>query len=224
VVDTTILKKAATDTLKANRLRDARVRLTVSIGEGSLVADLCSCTEPSLLVVAAKYTPYADEIYRRGFRVIVSSIRRNSQSPVPAMKTANYIESLLARQEAKAGGADDALFLNQKGQLAEASSSNVFLVSKNMLKTPRQESGVLPGTTRDVILELVLQMGIMALEADILLEEIVDADEAFLTNSVMEVMPVTDLNGKAIGDRGPGIITRRLMNAYKDLVLRETRQ
>ena len=222
-VDTAILKKAVTDTLKANGLRDARVRLTVSIGEGSLVPDLHGCTVPSVLVVAAKYTPYADEVYQRGFKVIVSSIRRNSQSPVPAMKTANYMESLLARQEAKAAGVDDALFFNEKGQLAEASTSNIFLVSKNVLKTPRQESGILRGITRDVILELVPQMGIMALEADILLEEIVEADEAFLTNSVMEIISVTELNGKAIGDGGPGVITRRLMSAYKDLVLRETR-
>jgi len=175
------------------------------------------------LVVAAKYTPYADEVYQRGFRIIVSSIRRNSQSPVPAMKTANYMESLLARQEARAAGVDDALFLNEKGQVTEASTSNIFLVSKNVLKTPQQESGILPGITRDVILELAPRMGIMALETDILLEEMVEADEAFLTNSVVEIMPVANLNGKAIRDGRPGPITRRLMSGYKDSVLRETR-
>jgi branched-chain amino acid aminotransferase len=188
------------------------------------VPDLHSCTAPSVLVVAAKYTPYADEAYQRGFRVIVSSIRRNSQSPVPAMKTANYMESLLARQEAKAAGVDDVLFLNEKGQLAEASTSNIFLVSKNVLKTPRQESGILQGITRGVILELALQMGIMAFEADIQVEEILYADEVFLTNSIMEIMPVTNLDGKTIGDGSPGHITQQLMSVYKDLVFRETRQ
>jgi len=224
VVDTGVLKKAVMDTLEANGLRDARVRLTVSIGEGSFVPDLHSCIAPSVLVVAAKYTPYADEIYQRGFRIIVSSIRRNSQSPVPAMKTANYLESLLARQEAKAAGVDDALFLNEKGQLAEASTSNVFLVSKGMLKTPQQESGILPGITRGVILELALQMGIMAFETDIRLEEMLGADEAFLTNSILEIIPITNLNGKAIGDGRPGPITRQLMAAYKNLVRSERRQ
>jgi len=222
-IDTTILKKAVMDTIKVNGLRDARVRLTVSIGEGSLVPDLHSCTAPSILVVAVKYTPYADEVYQRGFRVSVSSIRRNSQSPVPAMKTANYMENLLARQEAKAAGVDDVLFLNEKGQLTEASTSNIFLVSKNVLKTPRQESGILPGIIRDVSLELVSQMGIIALETDILLEEMVEADETFLTNSVVGMMSVTEVNGKAIGGGGPGMITQRLMSGYKDLVLRETR-
>ena len=221
MVDTGVLKRAVMDTLEANGLRDARVRLAVSIGEGGFVPDLYSCITPSVLVVAAKYTPYADEIYQRGFRVIVSSIRRNSQSPVPAMKTANYMESLLARQEVKTTGVDDALFLNEKGQLAEASTSNVFLVSNGMLKTPQQESGILPGITRGVILELALQMGIRAFEADIRLEEIPGADEAFLTNSILEIMPITNLNEKAIGDGRPGPITRQLMTAYKDLVLRE---
>jgi len=221
VVDTGVLKKAVMDTLEANGLKDARVRLAVSIGEGSFVPDLHSCIAPSVLVVAAKYTPYADEIYQRGFRVIVSSIRRNSQSPVPAMKTANYMESLLARQEAKAAGVDDALFLNEKGQLTEASTSNVFLVSNGMLKTPQQESGILSGITRGVILELSLQTGIMAFETDIRLEEILGADEAFLTNSILEIMPITNLNRKAIRDGRPGPITRQLMTAYKDLVLRE---
>ena len=223
-VDTAILKKAVTNTLETNGLRDARVRLTVSIGEGSLVPDLYSCSEPSVLVVAAKYTPYADEVYQRGFRVIVSSIRRNSQSPVPAMKTANYVEGLLARQEAKAAGVDDALFFNDKGQLAEASTSNIFLVSKDILKTPPLQSGILPGITRGVILELALQMGVKALEDDTRLEEMLDADEAFLTNSILEIMPVTNLNGKAIGEGRPGFITRRLVTAYKDLVFKETHQ
>lgn len=222
-VDTAMLKKAVTDTIKANRLRDARIRLTVSIGEGSLVPDLHSCTVPSVLVVAIKYTPYADEVYQRGFRVIVSSIRRNSQSPVPAMKTTNYMESLLARQEAKAAGVDDVLFLNERGQLTEASTSNIFLVSNNVLKTPRQESGILPGITKDVILELAPQMGIIAFEADILLEEIMEADEAFLTNSVLEIMSVTELNGKAMSKGRSGVITRRLISSYRDLVLREAR-
>ncbi|MFC2035685.1 aminotransferase class IV [Chloroflexota bacterium] len=222
VVDTGILKKAVVDILEANGLRDARVRLAVSIGEGSFVPDIRSCIAPTVLVVAAKYTPYADEIYQRGFKVIVSSVRRNSQSPVPAMKTANYMESLLARQEAKAAGVDDALFLNEKGQLTEASTSNVFLVSKGMLKTPQQESGILPGITRGIILEQALKMGIMAFETDIWLEEILGTDEVFLTNSILEIMPITNLNREVIGNGGPGPVTQQLMIAYKDLVLRET--
>ncbi|MDP3880085.1 MAG: aminotransferase class IV [Dehalococcoidales bacterium] len=223
-VDIAVIRKAVIDTLEVNGLRDARVRLAISIGEGSLVPDPRSCAGITILVAAAKYKPYPDEYYERGFRVIISSIRRNSQSPVTAMKTANYMESLLARQEAKASCVDDALFLNEKGQLAEASTSNVFLVSNNLLKTPRQESGILPGITRDVILELSLKTGIIASEEDIHLEELPDAAEAFLTNSILGIMPVTYLNGTAIGGGRPGPITRRLMSVYNDLVIKETGQ
>jgi branched-chain amino acid aminotransferase len=222
-VDTAMLKKAIIDTIKVNGLKDARVRLTVSIGEGSLVPDLQSCAATSLLVAAAKYTPYADEVYQRGFNVIVSSIRRNSRSPVPAMKTVNCMESLLARRQAKAAGADDAIFLNDKGQLAEASTSNIFVVDKNVLKTPSEKSGILPGITRGVILELAPKMGTMALESDIPLEEAAEADEVFLTNSILEVMPVTNINGKAVRDGKPGPITQQLITGYKGLVYKETR-
>lgn len=221
-IDTTSLKNAVMAPIQANKLKEARVRLTVSVGEGSLVPDVRTCINPTILVMAAKYTPYPPEIYERGFSVIISSIHRNSQSPVSRMKTANYLESLLSRQEARTQGVDDALLLNEKGQLAEATTSNLFLVSRNILKTPRLESGILPGVTRGVILELASRLGIEALEADIQLEELMAAGEAFLTNSIIEVMPVTAISGKAIGSGRPGAITRQLMTAYKDLVLRET--
>jgi branched-subunit amino acid aminotransferase/4-amino-4-deoxychorismate lyase len=139
------------------------------------------------------------------------------------MKTTSYLENLLARQQAKADGADEALFLNEKGRLAEASTSNVFLVSENVLKTPSKESGILPGITRDIILGLAAHAGIPVLESDILLEEAAEANEVFLTNSVLEIMPVTNLDGKAICDGKPGPVTRQLMAAYRDLVLKETR-
>lgn len=221
-VETAVLRNAVMDTLKANGLQDARVRLTVSIGEGSPVPDPRTCKSPTILVVAAKYAPYPPEIYEKGFRVMVSSIHRSSQSPVPGMKTANYLECLLARQEARNAAADDAILSNEKGQLAEASTSNVFLVGHNTLKTPGIESGILPGITRGVILELSPRLGIKTLEAVIGMNELMNADEVFLSNSLIEVMPVTAISGKTIGPGKPGATTRRLMNAYKDLVLRET--
>ncbi|MDD4874466.1 MAG: aminotransferase class IV [Dehalococcoidales bacterium] len=223
-VDTNLLKNAVTDTIKMNELIDARVRLTVSVGEGSPVPDLRTCQRPIVLVVATKYCLYPQEIYERGFSMIISTIRRNSQSPVSGMKTTNYMESLLARQEAKNAGVDDALFLNEKGHIAENSASNIFLISENAIMTPRRESGILPGITRDVILEMTPQLSITIFEADIRPEEIVEAEEAFLTNSILEIMPITNLGGKAIGDGIPGPITRQLMTAYKKLVIRETRQ
>ncbi len=222
-VEPASLKKAIYETLQANRLKEARVSLTVSLGEGSMVPDPCTCTKPTVLVMAEEYTPFPPERYEKGFSVTVSSIHRNSRSPLPGMKTANYLESLLARREARAAGVDDALLLNENGHLAEASSSNVFLVSKSALKTPRIESGILPGITRGVVLELASQQGIKALEMNLKLEEVITVDEMFLTNSIMEIMPVTMVSGKPVGSGKPGIITKKLMTAYRNLVLKETK-
>ncbi len=220
-VKTADLETAVIDTVQANELLNARVRLTVTIGEGSPVPDPQTCGRPTVLVTTTEYIPYPPESFERGFKVITSSLRRNSQSPVPRMKTVNYLESLLSRREAKNAGVEDALLLNENGQLAEATTSNVFLVSRNTIRTPRAESGILPGVTRGVVLALATKLGIAAVEAYVSPGELLRADEAFLTNSVIEIMPVTAVNGKTIGSGEPGALTRQLAVAYKDLVSRE---
>ena len=177
---------------------------------------------PTILVTAVRYTPYTEEIYEKGFRVITSLVRRNSQSPLPGMKTTCFLESLLARQEARAAGADDALLLNDRGYLAEASSSNVFIVANNTLKTPGLENGILPGITRKVVLELASELGIKIVEFDIRPEELTNADEAFITNSMTEIMPVTSIDGKIISSGNPGPVTQKLVNIYKYKVIKET--
>jgi branched-chain amino acid aminotransferase len=138
------------------------------------------------------------------------------------MKTANFLESILARQESRAAHVDDALLLNEDGCLAEASSSNIFLVKGKILKTPSKESGILPGITREVVLELATLAGIQIQEGIISTGELLAADEAFLTNSMLEIMPVSQVNGKTIGSGEPGPITSRLMAAYKEEVAQET--
>ncbi len=220
-VDTPSLKGAVMDTLHTNRLSDARIRITVSIGEGGITPDPSTCTTPTVLITAGDYKPYPEQVYQRGFRAIVSSIRRNSQSPLSRLKSANYLESMLSRQEARAAGVDEAICLNEKGFLAEASMSNVFLVTSGTIKTPGQESGILPGITREAVLELAAPMGIETIEHDTGLDELFHAQEAFLTNSLIEVMPLTEIDGKPIGSGRPGPVTGRLLAAYRKLVLSE---
>ena len=128
------------------------------------------------------------------------------------------MESILARQEARAAGVDEALCLNEKGLLAEASMSNIFLVTDGILRTPGQESGILPGITRETILQLAWQLGINTLEQDIRLDELFHAQEAFLTNSLIEVMPLTEIEGKPIGSGRPASLTKRIIVAYKEMV------
>jgi len=212
------LEEAVTETLRANRLADARIRLAVSIGEGGMVPDPASCEKPTVLVIASQYKPFPESVYKKGYRAVVSTIRRNSRSPLSGLKTANYLESMLARQEARKAGVDEAILLNEKELLAEASMSNIFLVSNGVLKTPAKENGILPGITREVVLEIAVKSGIATSECSITLRELSNAHEAFLTNSIMETMPLVELNGRAIGSGNPGPITCGLMKAYHELV------
>ncbi len=212
------LKGAVRDTIQANKLSEARIRITISIGEGGMVPDPSTCNKPTVLILVGHYQPYPEQVYQKGFRAVVSSIRRNSQSPLSRLKSANYLESILAKQEAKAAGVEEALCLNEKGLLAEASMSNIFLVTDGALRTPGQDSGILPGITRETILELDSQLGINTLEQDIRLDELFHAQEAFLTNSLIEVMPLIEIEGKPVGSGRPGSVTRRLIADYKRMV------
>jgi len=212
------LKGAVMDTIHANKLSDARVRITISIGEGGMVPEPSACTQPTVLILAGHYKPYPKQVYEKGFRAVVSSIRRNSQSPLSRLKSANYLENMLAKQEARAAGVDEAICLNEKGLLAEASMSNIFLVNDGILRTPGEESGILPGITREVVLELASQLDINTFEQDIRLDELFQAQEAFLTNSLMEIMPLTEIDGKPVGPSEAESVTRRLMAEYKKLV------
>lgn len=220
-VETPLLEQAVKDIIRANNLTEARVRLAVSLGEGAMVPDPKSCEKPTVLVMAGAYHSYGEEVYQKGFRAIISSIRRNSQSPIAKLKTANYLESLLARQEAKDAGVDEAICLNDKGLVSEASMSNIFIVAGGVLKTPDPDSGILPGLTRNTVLELAASSGIKAKEQSFTANELLQADEAFVTNSLMEIMPLVQVDGKPVGSGKPGPATLRLMKAYRELVKRE---
>jgi branched-chain amino acid aminotransferase group I len=211
------------DTIRINRLAEARVRVYLTSGEGTAAPDIRSCQNPTLLIKAVPYTPILADVYERGFRVMISTFHRCSRSVMSGLKTANYLENLLVRKEAADSGFDDAVLLNDKGNVAEASSSNLFIVSGDILKTPNLQSGILPGITRAVVLEQAAGFGLKALEADIDPTELLSAGEVFLTNSVMELMPVTMEGDKSIGGGRPGVVTRNLMAAYRAEVLLETR-
>jgi branched-chain amino acid aminotransferase len=221
-LDVQILQKVVPECLRRSELKDARVRITLSGGEVNLSSTSPSVKNPTLLVTAASYTPYSAEAYEKGFRVIIARATRNSQSILPGHKTTCFLESLLARRQAQNVGADDALLLNESGLLAEASSSNVFIVSGGILKTPRLGNGLLPGVTRGVLFEMAKLMKLNVLEVDILPPELMAAEEIFLTNSMIEVMPVKKLEDKAVGSGRPGPVTSRLIEAYKTAVSEET--
>ncbi|MBN1188971.1 MAG: aminotransferase class IV [Dehalococcoidales bacterium] len=216
------LENAVQQTLKLSKLADARVRLTVTMGKGSPVPDPQTCSVPTVLVTVVPFAPPAEEVYQKGYRAVTSAIRRYSGSRLCGLKTACYLENIMARQQARREGADEAILLNEKGEVAEASGSNLFLVSRGILKTPGPQSGILPGITRQAVLELAPGTGITAVEDTLQPEDLSAADEAFLTNSLIEIMPLRTIDGQQIGRDIPGPVTQQLMAAYRRLVEQET--
>jgi len=218
LANTARLAEGLRATLEANSLSDARVRLTVSGGEGETLPDLVVSPSPTVLITARGYTPLSSQVYHQGFKAVVSCLRRNTQSPVSSMKSVSYLDSLLARREAKLAGADEAIMLNEQGFLAEGSTSNIFVVCGNTLMTPSEDSGILPGVTREVVLELAPAVGLKTMVRRLALPELSQADEAFFTNSVVEIMPLTRLGGERIGTGTAGKMTQLLIQAYRALV------
>jgi branched-chain amino acid aminotransferase group I len=221
------LAKACVDTLDANNLGDARVRLTVSNGESDAVPWSGAGGTPNVVITARPYTPFSEEKYSQGFRVGIASVRRCCQSVVSSMKSVNYLASVMARMEAAAHGLDEALLLNDDGYIAEGGGCNVFFVRSSKLVTPSLNSGILPGVTREVVTELAGERGISVTEGTVGLAIIKQCDEAFVTNAMIEMMPVTtvrDASGQAvtIGGGKTGKVTQQLMQAYKERVERET--
>ena len=220
------LIRACIDTVKANNLRDSRIRLTVSRGEVATFPGTNCKINPTVLVTASSYQPPADRVYKNGFRAGISSFQRSSQSLLPRLKSANYLVNILTKLEAESSGLDEALLLNERGFITEGSISNVFFAKANKLVTPSLESGILPGITRQVVMELAGEIGIAVGEGDVGLSDLAGFDEAFLTNSIMEIMPLVLFRNKlgeemAIGSGKPGAITSQLMAEYRNMVEKE---
>ncbi len=221
------LANACIDMINANKLHDARLRLTVTNGEAEAFPWAGEAGAPTVVVTAKPYTPFPAGKYAQGFKIFVATVRRCRQSLAAGVKSTNYLISVLAKMEAAAHGLDEALLLNDDGFVAEGSTSNVFFVKSGRLVTPSPGSGILPGITRGVVMELADELDITVTEGTVGLAIIRQCDEAFLTASTLEIMPlvaVSDESGRmvTIGSGKPGSITRRLMAAYKDRVAKET--
>ncbi len=216
------LTGAVNDTVKANHLTEARIRLTLSAGPGDIIPSPERCEKPTLFVVARPYTPLPAEAYERGYHAHICSLRRVASSPVAGLKTTSYLPNQLARRETKLAGADEGLLLNERGELAEGIISNIFIMSDGVLVTPSPDSGILRGVTRAAVLELASALNLQKAERHLMPGDLLGVEEAFITSSTMEIMPLTQVDGTAIGSGRPGALTRKLMEAYKELVRAET--
>jgi len=214
------MTKAILETLMKNNLKDAYIRLIVTRGVGDLGLDPRKCPKPSIIVITVPLLQlYDEEKRRKGMSMIVSWVRRD---PVDAttheIKSLNYLNSILAKIEANNAGADEALILDTRGFISEATGENIFIVKDGRLITPQTSSGPLPGITAGVITELAEKLGYQVVERGITVAELYAADEAFLTGTAAEIMPIREVNRRKIGEGKMGPVTEKLLQEYSKLV------
>ena len=214
------LHEAVEQTLRANHLREATVRLTVTRGFSPTARGLPPPAEarPTLVIRAAPFAPYPEHLYQNGMRVIVSRrTRRNEHSPLSRVKSLCYLDNVIAREEAAAHGADEALLLNTQGNAACATTANVFLVRGGRLHTPAIAHGALPGTVRALLIAALAPRSSRAVDTTRLDEaDLRQADEIFLTNALMGIMPVRAIDDRPVGGATPGPVTQALCAAYAE--------
>jgi len=214
------LKNIIKKILKINGLSDAYIRLTLSRGISGpgLISKPRSST--TLVIVAREFKPLSPSEYSKGWRAIVVETRQNEASPLSRLKSLNFLNNILARKEAQSKRVNEGILLNTLGEVTEASTSNIFLVKRGIIITPPEEAGLLPGITRGVVLELTTNLGLEAYSRRVSLNELMRAEEAFLTNSLIEIMPLVEIDGHRIGKGKPGSVTQRIHKAYQALVER----
>lgn len=211
------LSAIVAESLELNKLTDAYLRITVSRGYGEIGLDPALCKNPTLVVIAMPFEPYPESFYTDGVSVAVVQTRRNLPEALPPhVKSLNYLNNILAKMEATALGAYDAVLLNHQGEVTEGTTSNVFVALGGRLLTPAHDCGILAGITRNLVLQLARELEIPTEETRLTAADLPIADECFLTNTTVEVLPVTQVDGQKIGDGRPGEITRRLHASFRD--------
>lgn len=207
------MAEAIDQALRANKLTEARVRLTVTSGT-ILSAEQNRPLQSTLIVTAGQFVPYPSEYYQRGMTVVISPFKQNGEEATAGHKTLNYFPRLRALQVAQKAAAGEALFFTTTNRLAEGCYSNVFLVKDGTLITPSLDTPVLPGIVRQKVIELARENDIEVVERECVIDDVMGAEEIFLTNSIMELMPVGRIERHAVGRERPGPVYQQLRDAY----------
>ena len=215
--DAQYLEEKINQTLGVNKLFDAYLKLIISSGinKGSLTD---TSSSPTLIIIAREFEPYPQRIYKEGFKAITSKIRRNPYSPLAQHKSLNFLENVLGKREAEERGKKEAIFIDPQGNLTEGATTNIFLVKQGRVISPALNSMILPGITREVVLEISSNLSIPIEERKVELKELYEAEEAFLTNSLIEIMPLVQVDSHIIGKGVPGPLTQKLKKEYQKKV------
>lgn len=212
------LAAAIEQTLEANGIVDGYIRVVITRGSGTLGIDPKKCSAPRVIIITDSIELYPPEDYENGLEIVtVSTIRNHAAALSPRIKSLNYLNNILAKIEGHQAGCKEALMLNHKGEVAECTGDNIFLVRGGCLLTPPIDAGILEGITRDVAIELARASEIPVEEVPLTRHDIYVADECFLTGTAAEVIPVVKVDSRPIGDGKPGKITRDLIERFHKL-------
>jgi branched-chain amino acid aminotransferase len=210
---------AVVETLKRNSLKDAYIRLVVTRGAGDLGVDPRHCKRSSVIIITESVDPTFGMVAKqKGISVIISSVRRDAvDATTHEIKSLNYLNSVMAKLEAADAGADDALMLDRNGFVSEATTTNLFIAKDGDIFTPPSTAGILPGVTRKRIIHLAKELGYTLIERGITPYDVTSADEAFLTGTLSEIVPLVKVKGIEVGDGKVGPITRKIMSAFVNI-------
>ena len=211
------LSEAVCETCRRNELRNGYVRLVVTRGPGHLGLTPDGCGPPNVIIIADEIQLYPEEFYENGLKIISVPTRRiNASALPPAVKSLNYLNNILAKIEAKRVGFQEALMLNDKGEVAECTGDNVFILSKGVLFTPPLDAGSLRGITRATVLDLADELEVPYREQALTRYDLWTADECFLTGTAAEVIPCVEVDHRPIGNGQPGEMTRRFITLFRE--------
>jgi branched-chain amino acid aminotransferase len=203
--------------LATNSLKDSYIRLVVTRGEGTLGLNPFKSPRPNVFIITDIIELYPPEMYQSGMAVIVAKTLRTSAAMLsPMVKSLNYLNNIMAKVEAIDAGAPEAIMLNDRGNIAEGSGDNLFLVKDGKLLTPDADSGILMGVTRAVVMRIAKRMGITVIEKALTVPELYSADECFMSGTAAEVISVTRVDGKPVGHGVTGPVTKRLHDAFHE--------
>ncbi len=209
---------AVNEAVRVNKIDDGYIRLLVTRGAGTLGLDPNRCSNPQVIIIADAISLYPKELYEKGLEIVTVSVQRNHPAALsPRIKSLNYLNNILAKIEGIQAGCIEALMLNHKGEVAECTGDNIFLVRRGVLLTPPLEAGILEGITRDAVIEVAREAGIEVHELPLTKHDVYIADECFLTGTAAEVIPVVRVDSRVIGTGKPGPITRDLEKRFKKL-------
>jgi branched-chain amino acid aminotransferase len=216
------MRKEVLRTLAANGLRDAYIRPVITRGEGDLGLNPDNCPKPTYFIIADKIKLYPDKTYREGLALVTVPTRRNvAEALSPKIKSLNYLNNILAKVEANQRGALEAILLTHDGYVAECTADNLFILRKGRLLTPPTWQGALEGITREAVIELARKRKLPVAEEPITRYDVYTAEEAFMTGTAAEIVPVSSLDQRLIGKGGgagkPGPWTQRLWADFKAL-------